>query len=925
MLTLLLVNVQSLRNKTDELSLFLDGIGYPGLVLVTEHWLREDEIVFVPGYTILSSFCRSSSSHGGCMIFASRSFLENNSFQPIVKYNDLLEEVLFEFTIVFSGKLNLYVLCIYRSPLSSVKLFLDKLDTLLSHISSNASIVLCGDFNINFSDEGSIDTINLRNLLSSNNLRMHVTAPTRHSRYSSSTIDYVCSNFEEDRVECSVLNAALSDHEAVFFRVLGNDVCARSVFRFGRIFSRENYASFHHLCTLTSWDHVMNSEDPLKAFHGTVCELFCNAFPKRKIRVKPHKKPWFTKGLKISSKNLRSLHAIRKYTDCPSLQQYFARYRSIYRKLISLAKHRYYCDRLKKSRNKQRESWNIVNDIRNSNTHVVVDNPNMSPDFLNNYYCTIAEKLTNTSPSSVDPLSYLSNISVENSFYFLPTDLEELKTTLLSIKNKNSSGTDCLSTRVFLNMPDCVLAVLVEAINSSWQSGVFSTVLKTAKVIPLPKGGDLDDPSNFRPIALLSTLSKIIEKMVKSRLSSFLSINNILSGLQFGFRQGSSTNDAMFDMLSTLFSRINDGGVAAVAFCDLTKAFDCVNHTILFRKLGRYGIRGLALSWFESFLSGRSQRVFVGSSCSSPHAIDRGVPQGSVLGPLLFLLYVNDLAELRIRGKFTIFADDTTILWHCLDAAALGASIVSDLRQLRIWCDANMMSLNLDKTKIVTFKCALDGLIIENAPILSTSESTFLGLTIDRNLNFEPHILSLARKVSSGCFAVKLITRELGAHVGRSVYFALIGSRLRYGIAFWGATNNQLFNSLFVIQKRAVRYIYGVSSRTSCRPLFIGNKILTLTCLYILETACLIFTNRDKYTIQSSGYMTRQHGDLRPPIPSSSLIKRSIIYQGVKIYNHLPNDLRSSATTRIFRNRLKRILISKAYYELHEFYADNFD
>lgn len=556
---------------------------------------------------------------------------------------------------------------------------------------------------------------------------------------------------------------------------------------------------------------------------------------------------------------------------------------------------------------------------------MAMDNPNMSPDFLNNYYCTISEKLTNTSPSSVDPLSYLSNISVENSFYFLPTDLEELKKTLLSIKNKNSSGTDCLSTRVFLNMPDCVLLVLVEAINSSWQSGVFSTVLKTAKVIPLPKGGDLDDPSNFRPIALLSTLSKIIEKMVKSRLSSFLSMNNILSGLQFGFRQGSSTNDAMFDMLSTLFSRINDGGVAAVAFCDLTKAFDCVNHAILFRKLGRYGIRGLALSWFESFLSGRTQRVFVGSSCSSPRAIDRGVPQGSVLGPLMFLLYVNDLAELRIRGKFTIFADDTTILWHCLDAAALGASIVSDLRQLRIWCDANMLSLNLDKTKIVTFKCALDGLIIENAPILSRSESTFLGLTIDRNLNFEPHILSLARKVSSGCFAVKLITRELGAHVGRSVYFALIGSRLRYGIAFWGATNNQLFNSLFVIQKRAVRYIYGVSSRTSCRPLFIESKILTLTCLYILETACLIFTNRDKYTIQSSGYMTRQHGDLRPPIPSSSLIKRSIIYQGVKIYNHLPNDLRLSATPRIFRNRLKRILISKAYYGLNEFYADNFD
>lgn len=860
------------------------------------------------------------------MILVNKNFLKDNLFQPVVKYNNLLEEVLFECTIVFSKRLNLYVVCIYRSPLSDVGAFLERLDELLSRISGSASIILCGDFNINFDAESSIDTINLKNLLASSNLHMHVAAPTRYSKFSSTTIDYVCSNYVENGiVECSVLNAALSDHEAVVLRVFFGALCANAVCRLGRIFSRQNYARFRQLCASTSWNHVLGSHDPIQEFHGIVQELFNDAFPIRNIKNKPHKKPWFTKGLKVSSKNLRSLHTIRRFTDSPAFHQYFLSYRSMYRRLISVAKEAYYHDRLRKSGNKQRETWKIINDIRHSNKHGVVAEPDMSPDCLNKFYCTIAESLSSKILPSVDPLSYLSDISIGNSFYFLPVDLVELKTTLLSIKNKDSCGIDCLSAKVFLNMPESVLSVLVEAINLSWQNGVFSTVLKTAKVIPLHKGGDLDNPSNFRPIALLSTLSKIIEKMVKSRLSSFLSRNNILSSVQFGFREGRGTADAMFNLLGMLFSHINDGGVAAAVFCDLSKAFDCVSHHILLRKLSQYGIRGVALSWFQSYLSGRTQHVYVGTSCSLSHAIDWGVPQGSVLGPLLFLLYINDLAGLKIEGKFTIFADDTTILWHCPDVVSLSASVVSDLKRIRVWCDANMLSFNLEKTKVVAFRCALDGLVVESIPVPIESESTFLGLTVDRELRFEPHILSLAKKISSGCFAVRLSTRELGAEVGRSVYFALIESRLRYGIAFWGAASKQLCNSLFVIQKRAVRYIYRVSPRTSCRPLFVENGILTLTSLYILETACLIFSNREKFANQCAGYVTRQHMHLRLPIPSSSLIRRAIIYEGVKMFNHLPLSVRGSPTLRVFKNKLSKTLMAKAYYSLGEFYADRFD
>jgi len=220
-------------------------------------------------------------------------------------------------------------------------------------------------------------------------------------------------------------------------------------------------------------------------------------------------KSWLTRGIRTSSKNLRSLHMIRKFTSCPHFHKYFHKYRSLYRKLIKAAKESYYSNRLRGSANSHKECWSIINDIRRKNNHRPFQIPEASPDTLNEYYCGIATKLQDKLNQELDPLEYLKDLTVPNSFFFHPTDLEELKKTVLSIKNKNSSGEDGLSARVFLNLPEVALITLVQIINNSWENGFFSPSLKTAKVIPIYKEGTLKDPSNFRPISLSSTLSKI--------------------------------------------------------------------------------------------------------------------------------------------------------------------------------------------------------------------------------------------------------------------------------------------------------------------------------------------------------------------------------------------------------------------------------
>lgn len=202
------------------------------------------------------------------------------------------------------------------------------------------------------------------------------------------------------------------------------------------------------------------------------------------------------------------------------IHAYFNKYRALYRRLVGVAKNTFYSDRLQRASNKQRESWAIVKDIINRDHSQTFTDDQISPDMLNKFYCTIAENLTKKLDPPSDPLSYMSPISVQDSFYFTPTNLTELKETISSIKNKNASGDDGLSAKLFLALPDAALTVLCEAINVSWETGVFPSCLKSAKIIPIYKSGVTGDPSNYRPISLLSTLSKIIEKLTKSRIAS---------------------------------------------------------------------------------------------------------------------------------------------------------------------------------------------------------------------------------------------------------------------------------------------------------------------------------------------------------------------------------------------------------------------
>ena len=618
---------------------------------------------------------------------------------------------------------------------------------------------------------------------------------------------------------------------------------------------------------------------------------------------------------------MRFLHTARKYYYRNTFFiSYFNSYRKTYRKTLKVAKATYFAKRIANANNKQKESWYIINELNggraNGESHI------LDPDALNSFYVSIAANLSKHILPKQEALSYLGINHVPDTFYFTPTNIYEIGEIFDLIKNKCASGHDGISLKIFSRLPEQALQVLAEAINVLWLKGDFPSILKLSTIVPVHKGGDREELSNYRPISLLPTLAKVIEKLVKKRVFSFLDRRNLISASQYGFLAGKSTNDAIFSFLEKLYLGINDGESAAAVFCDLSKAFDCVDHGILLRKLEVYGFRGKSLDWFTSYLSERYQRVMINNKLSAPRRIGTGVPQGSVLGPLLFLIYVNDFPLLDISGRFTMFADDTTILWQDTDLDRMERSMVNDIVVIKDWCDSNYLSLNITKTSVVSFKCQLGNISLDGQELDHLQHNKFLGLVIDSRLKFESHIFALNKKLSRGCYAVRVISQELGFKTARMVYYALFESHLRYGICFWGACSVTLFNSIFILQKRAVRFMTRAKPRDSCQPLFLKHKILTLTCLFILETVCII---KKKTEFRTTVYPTRRSHTFPLPIPTSSLSRNSFIYNGRKLFNSLPSYLRQIECNKRFKRQVYLFLVTKAYYSLDEFYSEGFD
>ena len=522
--------------------------------------------------------------------------------------------------------------------------------------------------------------------------------------------------------------------------------------------------------------------------------------------------------------------------------------------------------------------------------------------------------------------------------YLTPTDPLNLIITAKVLKPKTSSGYDEISTKLLHRIIEEISIPFSHIVNLSFSTGIVPDKLKIAKIVPIFKSGTINDFNNYRPISLLPAFSKLLEKLVYNRIMSFITVNSLLNEHQFGFRKGHSTIQPVLHFLNHVGNSYNKTNpeLTMGIFIDLKKAFDTVSHNILIQKLRHYGLRGVVGDWLKNYLSNRKQFVQYDNVTSNMQDIVSGVPQGSILGPLLFLLYINDIpnAMSSNRAKIKLFADDTTIYLSHENVNILYNEANAVVKNIFNWLCSNKLTLNTTKTKYIiicprqrsyndlNLKLTINGQNIQKVGKDETEKTIkFLGIYIDDQLTWKDHLLYINKTISKSTFILNRVKNILPVYTLRTLYYALIHPILNYGILAWGNAVHNDNNKTFVLQKKSVRIINRSAYNSHTDPLFKSSGILKLRDMYEQQAILFMFDYETKrlpksfdnlfvhnFEIQNN-IITRHSNDIYIYKPKTNFVANLPYFMIPVIWNKLRNNIDLSKSKETTKSKIKQLML----------------
>ena len=949
-------NIASISKHSDDLHLTLSALKINfNIIGITEHKIHKDAVpsanIDIEGYRPFL-YDPTSSSHGGTGFFISESI--NFKKRDDLKFNSCgdFESTFIE--IILPSKKNIIVGCIYRHPSSSIliKDFNDNIiEPLLNKISTEGKLCsLMGDFNI---DLLKIDTrgdfSDFFNLLSSHFFAPYILQPTRP--ISKSLIDNIFLNTIEFSTHSGNLTIQLADHLFQFVLLEGffKEIVINKINIFERNFRNFNENEFLESMNLINWNSIlqMDLENPnisLQLLHDNFVYLLDEFAPYRKISKKEFKlkaKPWINheilNNIKIRDKLLLKYHKSKDATNKIIIYEKYKLIRNSITKLKREAKKRYYKDFFEKNKNKTSIIWKGIKTIVNikpssrKDITLIDDNgkdttdPYKISNIFNKYFVNIGPDIDKTIPkSNYDFSDYLQEIHCNKTFFLVPTTCNEILNIINKFDNNKATGPNSIPVFI-LKIFNCFFSEhLSNIINLSFVTGSFPDLCKLAKVIPIYKGDDELLCENYRPISLLPIFSKVFEKVIYARMYKFLADNNLIYSKQFGFRSNHSTNDALVSLTEGIKSFLDNGFWVAGIFLDLRKAFDTVNHQILLQKLTSYGFRGISSKLLQSFLSNRKQFVSIKGFDSELLDVKCGVPQGSTLGPLLFLLYINDLRFCLQNSNVSHFADDTCLTHANKDINLLERSLNIDIGKVTEWLNTNRLSLNVKKTKLLLFHSKKKqvtnfSIKVTCCSIEPVSHVKYLGVYIDNNLSWDYHIKCLSNKLGRSNGIISKLRHFVTNIILISVYYAIFNSYIIYGCSVWSMTTLTNINIINILQKKCIRIMNFAPFNCHTTSLFKENKILKLNDIIKIQQLKLAFKFKNNtlpndlctlFHCNINIFNTRNmvQGGLKvPKITTVSYGNRSLRYNVPLAWNDFIKDLDL--------NKLKHLNHLKSYFK----------
>ena len=764
---------------------------------------------------------------------------------------------------------------------------------------------------------------------------------------------YISKNLQR-KFDSAILVDNISDHLPLVALLRQTKISDMSPIEFvSRRLNNTKISRIHQKLCNTDWNGILNSNDindNTNQFMSELEAVMNSEAPLQTIRISGkwrYKEPWLTKGIEAAAKKNRRLYKQTLKSSCT--EQDVNKYkvnRNMLNRLRRSAMKEYYHSKYTEYRHNTKKLWGLINQTikkcKNGGSiipYISVSglqtyNSSEIANTFGKYYASLGNDLASTiTPGKYEIKHYINLIPrINRSLVLRETSVTEIERLINSLPNKTSYGHDKVSNTLLKSLCMAISYPLQIIFNQSIYHGVFPDKMKLAEIVPLYKGKEHDLVVNYRPISLLMTTSKILEKVIYHRLCSFLELNGTLFDSQYGFHSRRSCEHAILEMMGNLLQSRNKGLYSSGTFLDLSKAFDTLNHDVLIKKMEIYGVRGHVNDWFRSYLSDRSLVAKVKTNPSTvtysePYHITYGTAQGSCLGPLLFILFCNDIKLLPLYGKLILFADDTTLLNSHRNKNFVQYSIVHDIEILMDWFKANQLSLNLTKTVVLYFWDHKDTgrITVDGTDIPLVNNTKFLGVHINNQITWTTHTDQVHKKLMTNKVLLKSSCNMLTTDCLKSVYYAHIYSHLTYGLISWGPTiMKSAVNDLSRIQDACVRIVCKASKWASVNALYKQLQTLRFPELITLELA------KYGYKISSKLYPTKIHelaetngGSKRhryytrfkntPNIQKhvSKEFNNSHMCKGLAVYNNLPDSLKEIKSLIKFSKEMKKYLLSR--------------
>ena len=934
------LNVRSFIKHMDESFLHLSD---NDVICFSETWLSskvDDPLLSRVGYKYIRSDRKTGKKGGGLLMYIKESLFPYVEQLPNYTNSDDISEELW-ITLNKPGWKKTIVGLVYRPPSGKADHFIQRMgDTLVSlnadHNIMNKDMIVIGDFNIDFAKTQNPLRTRLKGQMGDYGLQQLIKNPTRVTNNSKSTIDLIFTNIAPLLINSvGAIDVSISDHKPIYLNKKAQRHKHPKKLIISRNYRYYNIEIFGNiLFDSQDWQLFWAIEGDPEKLWEVMCSIISSSVdmlcPRRKISIREDQHPWVDKRLRLELQAKDALYRKAQRTNAPSDWCTFHELKVKTRKSVISSKRTFINGKLNEHKDDPRLFWRemdtnlkigkgkststVCERIKDSRGNIVTGEA-VAANF-NNFYVSIGKELALKFPKSIyNAIPRNLDVKSQCTFRFIGT--KEVKSVIKGLKSNKST---CVADINMKTLKDAMLILLVELtylINVCLDKSIMPTQWKVGTVTPIPKGAPSLNMGDYRPISVLPAPSKVIERLVYNQLVYYLECNILLDKRQHGFRKNHSTVTAIIEVIQYLYERTDVGDTVHCAFVDYSKAFDTLDHEILCKKLGNIGFNRQIVCWCRNYLANRSQSVKLGEQRSPLLPISCGVPQGPILGPLFFIIYVNDLLELFPHDgvKITLYADDTVLYISHQDPTQAAFILEEGLRTLSKWCTQNKMTINVKKTKHMVLSPLTYGTkhVLLNGEILDIVHVyNYLGVKIDDKLSFEPFLKEKCNKVNMRIYQLSRLRKYITRNVASLIYKQTILPVVEYADQMVESGPSDKVDRLQVLQEKAVKIIDNKEHPEMDIPILSNYYRIAPLKERRAEHLCVLMLRRSKDEMYLDNSRPEIHLRNRNKIKFNTFKRihekylRSPISRGITMWDRIPESVQKSTTKVKFKRDLKQ-------------------